>query len=82
MEDLRDVVERVRGELGQLLEVLDAEGGRYADRYAEWFMQSGGGRYGGGPPQAPPALRGKFGEGIRELVRDEAIARRLYGRTS
>jgi hypothetical protein len=79
--ELNEVRSRVRVQLGELIDVLDSEGGRYADRYAEWVV----GRHARnhlGTPKPPPALQGPASLLIRELVRDEATSVRLYGRAA
>jgi hypothetical protein len=75
LDELSAVRSAVRAQLGELLDAIDSDGGRYADHYAEWMLGRRNGRIG---PPAPPKL-GPAAELVRELVRDEATAVRMYG---
>ena len=75
LDTLSHVRGRVREQLGELLDALDHEGGRYADRYAAALLSPATRT---GPP-APRALAGPAAGIVRELVRDEVTAVRLYG---
>lgn len=71
--DLLAVLEEVQRDLGDLIDSLDRDGGRYARRYAEWVLE---GLPGANGPKPPPGLRGAPAALIRELVMDSASARR------
>jgi hypothetical protein len=79
--ELNYVRARVRQQLGELIDVLDSDGGRYADHYAEHLIGPNA-RNALGTPKPPPSLAGPPAQLIRELVRDEATSVRLWGRAA
>ena len=76
MGELNAIKAAVREQLGELLDTLDTDGGRYADTYAAWFVASAARRTG---PPPPPALAGQPAALIRGLVQDVAYAVRMHG---
>lgn len=81
LDELNYVRERVRVQLGELIDALDSDGGPYADRYAEHLMGRAA-RNALGTPKPPPSLQGPASLLVRELVRDEATSVRLWGRAA
>lgn len=74
---LNEIDQRGRERLGELLDVLDREGGTYLRRCAEKALT---GPANGQPPKKPAALPLEWARGIRDIAMDLTTETRLYSR--
>lgn len=74
---LNEIDQRGRERLGELLDVLDREGGNYLRSCAEKALT---GPANGPSPKKPAALPLEWARGIREIAMDLTTETRLYGR--
>lgn len=68
--DLLAVVTRSSAQLAELIEALDADGGKYVRAYAEHVLNGNGGTCN---PRRPANLPPEAGALIREMVLDSAV---------
>lgn len=73
--DLIGVFVAVKQELGEHLEHFDRDAHDFARRYTLWHAGPKS-----RPPVAPSSLHPLLAELVRETVREQALAVRLYGR--